>query len=161
MGAFVLKQYTCCFTGHRKIAPEQQPAVVRRLKETVEQLILDGYCYFGTGGALGFDTLAAQCVLSLKNQYPHIRLILVLPCRTQTKGWNARDIEIFEEIKADADKVVYLSDQYTPDCMFKRNRYLVDHSSLCVAYMTRPRGGTAYTVAYALQKGVPVIRLSI
>ena len=156
-----MKQYTCCFTGHRKIAPEQQSAVVRRLKETVEQLILDGYCYFGTGGALGFDTLAAQCVLSLKNQYPHIRLILVLPCRTQTKGWSARDIEIFEEIKADADKVVYLSDQYTPDCMFKRNRYLVDHSSLCVAYMTRPRGGTAYTVAYALQKGVPVIRLSI
>lgn len=156
-----MKQYTCCFTGHRKIAPEQQSAVVRRLKETVEQLILDGYCYFGTGGALGFDTLAAQCVLSLKNQYPHIRLILVLPCRTQTKGWNVQDIKIFEEIKADADKVVCLSDQYTPDCMFRRNRYLVDHSSLCVAYMTRPRGGTAYTVAYALQKGVPVIRLSI
>ena len=155
------KQYTCCFTGHRKIAPEQQSAVVRRLKETVEQLILDGYCYFGTGGALGFDTLAAQCVLSHKNHYPHIRLILVLPCRTQTKGWNVQDIEIFEEIKAHADKVVCLSDRYTPDCMFQRNRYLVDHSSLCVAYMTRPRGGTAYTVAYALQKGVPVIRLSI
>ena len=65
--------------------------------------------YFGAGGALGFDTLAAQCVLSLKNQYTHIKLILVLPCITQTKGWSENDIAIYEEIKSQADKVVYTS----------------------------------------------------
>lgn len=27
--------------------------------------------YFGAGGALGFDTLAAQCVLSLRKRYSH------------------------------------------------------------------------------------------
>ena len=43
-------------------------------------------CALVLAGTLGFDTLAAQCVLSLKNQHPHIKLILVLPCITQTKG---------------------------------------------------------------------------
>ena len=38
-----------------------------------------GYLYFGAGGALGFDTLAAQTVLDLKKDYPQIKLILVLP----------------------------------------------------------------------------------
>ena len=64
--------------------------------------------YFGAGGALGFDTLAAQCVLSLRKRYSHIKLILVLPCTTQTKGWSKDDIAVYEEIKSQADKVYIL-----------------------------------------------------
>ena len=110
--------------------------------------------YFGAGGALGFDTLAAQCVLSLKNQYTHIKLILVLPCITQTKGWSENDIAIYEEIKSQADKVVYTSREYSRGCMFKRNRHLVDCSSVCVAYLTQEKGGMAYTVNYAKEHGL-------
>ena len=84
-----MRDKTACFTGHRKIASEQQRIVAERLKQTVEKLILNGYCYFGAGGALGFDTLAAECVLYLKKQYPQIKLILVLPCKTQTRGWDS------------------------------------------------------------------------
>ncbi len=76
-----MRDKTACFTGHRQIASEQQRVVAERLKRTVEKLILNGYCYFGAGGALGFDTLAAECVLYLKKQYPQIKLILVLPCK--------------------------------------------------------------------------------
>ena len=36
-------------------------------------------------GALGFDTIAAQAVLSVKETYPEVKLILVLPCENQTK----------------------------------------------------------------------------
>lgn len=62
---------TCCFTGHRKIPPEKKGEISRRLKTTLIRLIEEGYVCFGAGGAFGFDTLATQCVLSLKNQYPH------------------------------------------------------------------------------------------
>ena len=147
-----MRDKTACFTGHRKIASEQQRIVAERLKQTVEKLILNGYCYFGAGGALGFDTLAAECVLYLKKQYPQIKLILVLPCKTQTRGWDSEDIAIYEQIKAQADKVVYTSEEYTRGCMFKRNRHLVDNSSVCIAYLTESKGGTAYTVNYAKQK---------
>lgn len=75
-----LREHTACFTGHRKIPPEQQEKVVRQLRKTILELARDGYRYFGAGGALGFDTLAAQTVLNLKSDMPQIRLILVLPC---------------------------------------------------------------------------------
>lgn len=61
-------------------------------------MIKEGYLYFGAGGALGFDTIAAFAVLKLKKRYPNIRLILVLPCLDQTRGWSREDVEIYEDI---------------------------------------------------------------
>lgn len=148
---------TVCFTGHRNIPLLKRKAVAQRLKTELTDLINNGYQFFGAGGALGFDTLAAQTVLELKKDYKHIRLILVLPCENQTRGWKEKDIEIYEEIKQQADKVVYTSKEYTRGCMHKRNRYLVDNSSVCVCYLTEDTGGTAYTVNYAIKSGLTVI----
>ena len=64
------KDKTACFTGHRKIPPEDFEEISRRLEKTLIPLIEKGYMYFGAGGALGFDTLAAQTVLKLKTVYP-------------------------------------------------------------------------------------------
>ena len=61
---------TVCFTGHRKIPYNQLNSIAVRLNETVEKLILSGYCNFAAGGALGFDTMAAECVLKLKKYIP-------------------------------------------------------------------------------------------
>ncbi len=149
-----MKEKTCCFTGHRNI-PEWEAAPVKtRLHLTVRRLILQGYCYFGTGGALGFDTMAAQTVLLLQKEFPHIKLILVLPCTSQADRWQDTDKRIYEEIKRQADKIGYVSEMYTRDCMFRRNRHLVDYSSGCVCYLKRQTGGTAYTVGYALENGL-------
>lgn len=155
-----MKEETCCFTGHRNIPLLKRKAVVRNLKYELTTLIDKGYQYFGAGGALGFDTIAAQTVLELKEQFPHIKLILVLPCETQTRGWKEKDITIYEEIKQQADKVVYTSKEYTRGCMHKRNRHLVDNSSICIAYLTEQSGGTAYTVDYAREKGLTVINIA-
>lgn len=155
-----MKENTCCFTGHRKIPPSQYRNIARRLKSTIIDLIGQGYVCFGAGGALGFDTMAAQIVLKLKEQYPQIKLILVLPCKTQTRGWDEHDIEVYEDIKAQCDRFVYISDAYTSGCMFKRNRHLVDNSNICISYLTENKGGTAYTVKYAKKAGVRVINLA-
>ena len=96
----------------------------------------------------------------LRKRYSHIKLILVLPCTTQTKGWSKDDIAVYEEIKSQADKVVYTSHDYFRGCMFKRNRHLVNGSSVCIAYLTQEKGGTAYTVNYARQNNVQVINLA-
>ena len=73
-----MRKKTCCFTGHRNIPPKEYESVKIRLREAIITAIENGYRYryFGAGGALGFDTLAAQIVLDLKKQYPHIFLIL-------------------------------------------------------------------------------------
>ena len=155
-----MKENTICFTGHRKIPPEQITTLAQRLEKALIELIQNGYIYFCAGGALGFDTLAAQTVLSLKADNPNIKLILVLPCLSQTRGWSIRDVEIYEDIKSKADKVVYTSQEYTKGCMHKRNRHLIDSSSVCVCYLTETTGGTAYTVAYAQKKLLQVINLA-
>lgn len=155
-----LKEKTCCFTGHRRIPPGQQHQLARQLEETVRALVRQGVVYFGAGGALGFDSLAAQCVLKLREELPQIKLILVLPCLSQAEHWPASDRERYEAIKKQADKVVYTSKEYTRDCMFRRNRYLVDHSSVCVCYLTERGGGTAYTVQYAKLQELKIINLA-
>ena len=151
-----LKNKTVCFTGHRKIPPKRMTSLARRLRTVIVELIDKGYLYFGAGGALGFDTLAAQTVLDLKTDYPQIKLILVLPCLSQADAWSSEDKDTYEHIKANADKVVYTSREYTKGCMHKRNRHLVDNSSVCVSYLTEQTGGTAYTVNYAKEKGLRV-----
>ncbi len=155
-----MKEKTCCFTGHRKIPSESLPAISRKLKETLIFYIENGYRYFGAGGALGFDTLAAQTVLLLKQRYPWIKLILVLPCKDQAKRRSVQEIEEYERIKSSADKVVYTSEHYYSGCMHKRNRHLVDNSSLCVCYLTERTGGAAYTVEYAAKNNLTVINVA-
>lgn len=155
-----MKEKTCCFTGHRKIPPSQYKRLAGRLKAEIITLIGQGFIYYGAGGALGFDTLASLTVLELKEDYPQIRLILVLPCRTQTQGWDSKDVAVYESIKARSDKYVYTSEEYSRGCMFKRNRHLVDNSGACICYLTENKGGTAYTVNYAAQSGLKIINIA-
>ena len=155
-----MKEITACFTGHRKIPSNDIPKIKKELIKTLSECIENGYRYFGAGGALGFDTIAALAVLELKQQYPQIKLILVLPCLEQTKGWNDTDIEKYEWIKSKADKVVYTSDNYFRGCMQKRNRHLVDNSSLCICYLTENTGGTFYTVQYAKKNTLKIINIA-
>ena len=58
-----MKKQTCCFTGHRKIPSKQYEGIVERLPLEITAMIHQGVIYFETGGALGFDTRAAQAVL--------------------------------------------------------------------------------------------------
>lgn len=112
-----VKSRTACFTEHRELPAEKIPEISKRLEDTLVTLIEQGYCYFGAGGALGFDTLAAQTVLRLRERYPQIRLILVLPCLNQTRGWPQENIDTYEEIKRCADKVTYTAEHYFRGCM--------------------------------------------
>ena len=155
-----MRAQTCCFTGHRDIPQDQEQEIRRRLEGVLRCFIEKGIRYFGSGGARGFDLMAADVVLQLKKEFPHIRLIMVLPCRDQTRGWRGEDIRYYESILAQADKVVYIQEKYSPDCMQKRNRHLVDYSFVCVAYCTRDTGGTANTIRYARQKGLKIIHLA-
>ena len=148
---------TVCFTGHRELPADDLPEISKHLEDTLVKLIEQGYRYFGAGGALGFDTLAAQAVLRLRERYPQIRLILVLPCLNQTRGWPQADIATYEEIKRCADKVTYTSEHYFRGCMQKRNRHLVDNSSRCICFLTEKIGGTFYTVNYASEHGLMII----
>jgi len=119
-----------------------------------------GVRFSGAGGALGFDTLAAEAVIRLQRTRPQVKLILVLPSPDQTRGWSSGNVRRYEAIRARANKVMYVASTYGPGCLFERNRRLVDGSGICLCYLTAETGGTAYTVRYARKQGLPVINLA-
>ena len=151
------RNFTCCFTGHRQIAPEHAQDLFTVLEGAIRQLIAQGYFIFMAGGAMGFDTLAAETVLKLKSDFPHLRLIIVAPCADQSDGWPDADKRRYERLRQAADDYICLEAAYTPSCMRKRNRYLVEMSSACLAYCLRPRSGSAQTVALADTYGLDII----
>lgn len=151
---------TCCFTGHRKIPADQYQTIAEETEKIIEKLIEQGYLFFYAGGALGFDTIVEKAVINLKEKYPKIALVLVLPCTTQSAKWSDEDKETYEKIKAKANIILHLYNKYTWGCMHERNRFLVDNSSVCVCYLTQNRGGTVYTVNYAKKNGLPVLNVA-
>ena len=101
-------QKSCCFTGHRDIEKGALPSLQKRLQEEIRRLIEEkGVCNFIAGGALGFDTLAAEAVLALKEKYPSIRLLLALPCPEQTARWKEEDVLRYQRILAACDKIAF------------------------------------------------------
>ncbi len=151
---------TCCFTGHRKIGAEATAALTVSVDEIIDRLYREGVRNFRCGGALGFDTLSALCVLRRKHsECRDIRLVLVLPSRDQAKKWSAADRELYERIIASADEVVYAAVEYSRESLLLRDRELVDGCGICVAYLNTNSGGTAYTVRYAKASGLRVINL--
>ncbi len=158
----LIREKCCCFTGHRILSAQEKETLWEKLRGEILRLAGMGTEIFLAGGALGFDTLAAQEVLALREgSLPGIKLVLALPCLGQEKGWREPDIELYYSLMRRADEVIYTGDVYTKECMFLRNRYLVDHSSHCVCYLKNSvRGGTVYTVNYARKQGLEIINLA-
>ena len=155
-----MREQTCCFTGHRVIRTDMAKTIENRLEEQIRFLITRGILRFTAGGALGFDTLAAETVLKLKKENASIRLVLVLPCPEQALRWRRSDIERYENIKSQADEVIYTSEAYHKGCMQKRNRYMVNLSCCCVCYLIKKRGGTKSTIDYCAKQNVYVINIA-
>lgn len=149
-----------CFSGHRNL-PQDCTELQANLEKAIIELIERGVVFFGNGGAVGFDAFAATEVLKLKENYPHIRLVMVLPCppEQQSSRWNDEQKKRYYKILEQADKVRILSPQYTDKCMLNRNRHMVDSSAYLICYLREQRGGTFYTVNYAERKGLNVLRL--
>ncbi|MBO5136419.1 MAG: DUF1273 family protein [Clostridia bacterium] len=156
----IIKSKTCSFTGHRIVDSLSSPKIMSGLLDTCEDLIKKGFDTFISGGARGFDLLAAEAILTLKKTHPHIRLVMALPCRNQTQGWGKADKERYENILSLCDQTEYISENYFEGCMQIRNRFMINNSSICVAYLKNARGGTYSTVLYAKEQGIQVINLA-
>lgn len=154
------KDVTCCFTGHRTIPRGTEEYLIGRIMDGIKYLYERGTKTFLAGGALGFDTLAAQAVIRSQEMYSDIRLYIIAPCQDQDKFWTRKDKDAYARIKKSADEVIYLSERYYSGCMHDRNRYLVENSSTCICYKVKQDGGTAYTVGYAKEHGLTVFNLA-
>ena len=161
-----MAEIVCAFTGHRpKSFPwgynENAPSCVM-LKEVlavqISALAERGVTDFLSGMAQGVDLWCAQIVLDLRKKNPALKLHAILPCEGQESKWTVSAQEHYHSILKQANEVIYVGQEYSRNCMLKRNRYMVDRTSILLAvYNGTYRSGTGMTVRYAQKLGREVI----
>ena len=149
----------CSFTGHRVVKNEHLSYVKEKLSRGIEYAYNQGCRDFFAGGAIGFDTLAARAVISARETYSDIRLVLLLPCKDQDARWNEKQKREYKEILRLADEVIYIQKEYTSDCMYKRNFALASRAKIVIAYLEREGSGAGQTVRIAKNLGKTVYNI--
>ena len=126
----------------------------------MENLIGQGVRHFLSGGARGFDLIAAALIVSKKEMGSDLRLDFILPCKDQDARWSECERKLYRGLLAEADGAIYLSAAYWPGCMKRRNQNMVDHADYCIYALLHEHSGTWQTVQYARQKGVHLISVA-
>lgn len=164
-----LNNLTVCFTGHRpQNLPfgfnEEDPRCIRMrrmlARKTEELILYQGARHFISGMAIGVDMISAEIVLELREKYHHITLECVVPCKSQPNKWSDSMKERYCSILERSDEITFIQEMYTPDCMHKRNRYMIECADAVIAVWDGKPSGTGYTVNYAKEKGRKVYVLN-
>lgn len=152
---FINKARACSLTGHRIVNKDLDR---KKLNDLFYQLIDKGFDTFLIGMALGFDTLCFNMLAKIREQ-KDIKLIACIPCEKQDYKFSIKQKQEYQQMLSIADEKIYVSKEYNAYCMQKRNRFMVDNSSVLVAYLRQEKTGTSYTVNYAIKKDVCIIKV--
>lgn len=160
---------TCCFTGHRAAKlpwgyRETDPRcqdLKRKLYDAVEAVYDSGVRHFICGMANGCDLYFAEAVLRLRQIHPDVTLEAAIPHEGQARSWPPEQRARWQALLDACDYQTVVSRTYTPDCMMRRNRYMVDNSSVLIAAYNGSSGGTLNTMLYAMRKKRELIQISI
>ena len=163
------KELSCCFTGHRPSGlpwgnREEDPRCLKMQEELaarLEGLYAAGYRHFLCGMAIGCDIMFAEAVLAMRKLYPDVSLEAAIPCGDQPSRWTKAQRRRYNQILDACDQVTVLQIHYTPDCMQRRNQYMVDHASVLLACYSGHPGGTMNTILYAKRQGLKCVLIDI
>lgn len=149
----------CAFTGHRQIKESHRATIANVIKRAIEYAYREGCRIFYTGGAIGFDTLAAREVVRFRMSHRDISLVMLLPCIDQGKKWTGAERDSYEYLLRESDEIKYVSEEYTDTCMKERNLALASSADVLIAYVCRNYSGSAQTVRMASKMGKQIYNL--
>ena len=163
------KELSCSFTGHR---PSKMPwgdneldprcaELKRRLRDTIEAVAFSGITHFICGMAAGCDLYFCEAVIEIRRSNPAITIEAVIPWSGQADRWAAALREKYRNLLSACDYETLVQNHYDAECLMRRNRYMVDNSSILIAAYNGTRGGTMNTMLYAMRQGVEIIELPI
>lgn len=162
------REKVCCFTGHRpKGLPwgeDESASACLTLKallaQELESAWQSGYRQFWCGMAQGADLYFAEAVLACQTVHPDVELLAAIPCPRQTRGWPSRDAARYWHILRciGGNRCTLVSRSWNRRCMLLRDEFMVDQSSRIIAvYDGWSKGGTGYTLRYAMEQGLECI----
>lgn len=158
-----MKNKTVAFSGYRPYklpyyGDECNPLMIEikmTLKSVVINCIEKRFDTFLVGMALGFDTFAAETIISLKEEHD-IKLIAVIPYEEYYNEFQGEDLDRYNNTIKNSDEIVTLSNRKSRRTYHVRNRYLVDNSSKLICYYDGRKGGTEYTYLYAVKNNLEI-----
>ena len=134
---------SCFFIGHRE-ADEQ---LLPRLELEIKRLIaVENVRYFYVGGYGGFDRIAASAVKHVKQKYPDITLMLVLPYHPAdhpTETPNGFDGTYYPDGLENTPK------RYA---IMRTNKIMVDTCNYLVCYVNHGASNSRKLLEYAKQR---------
>ena len=160
MGMTTSKFDTVCFTGHRPEKLTQSEETVREaLRKGIDQALAWRCTTFISGMAPGVDIWAAEEILALKRKNPEVKLVCAVPFDGFARNWDDDWKNRYTAILAKADEVFFVSPGNMRAVAIIRDKWMVDHSSLVIAFYNGEKGGTRTTIDYAEKKKVRVLNV--
>jgi uncharacterized phage-like protein YoqJ len=134
---------TVVVTGHKKheigLWNEKHsafPYLKTAYKQKMVQVIEEGAEWFLSSGAQGLELYAAEWVLQLKEDYPQVKLAMLLPYYGQEQNWKEEAKEQYQQVLSHADYINYISKrEYShPWQLSQKNRYLIEQSDGLITF---------------------------
>ena len=148
---------TCVFAGHRQIFKAN---ISEKVKEALEKLIENESRIVFLNGNMGrFDDVCAGAVRTLKKKYPEkeIRNCLVIAYYSNRLNTEKSYLQsLYDEILFPEE----VECTHYKAAITKRNRWMVDHADLVIAYIDHDYGGAYQTYRYAQKKSIPIINIA-
>ena len=159
---------TCAFTGHRPkgLGYPESDGRCAALKEKLRALIIrmieeEGVTHFISGMARGADLYFVEAALALREKYPSLTVEGAVPCQSQADRWPAAERARWRSALDACDLETMVQHNYDRFCMHRRDRYMVDRSSVILAAFDGTPGGTMYTLSYAMDQGLDILLLDL
>ena len=123
------------------------------LMNALEQLIQKGVDTFYVGNQGDFDRMAFECLRRLHLVYSHISYTVVLAyLPTKRQEYDAYD-----------GNTLYPQGLETVHRRFaisRRNKWMIEHSDVCLCYIAHTWGGAYQAVCLAKRRGLEIVNLS-
>lgn len=120
----------CTFFGHSKCTEEIKPQLYDVLKDLIENHQADLF-YVGNQG--NFDAIVKSLLVSLKEEYPHIRYYVVLAYLPKKDDIDYSDTIYPEGLESVPPKYA----------ISRRNKWLVKSADTVITHVTHSWGGAA------------------
>lgn len=144
-----MEQKSCFLIGHRDTPEHVYPA----LEQAVEQLITQGVTEFYVGNHGSFDRMAARAVIAAKQLHPQVRLTMLLAYHPGERPVT---------LPPGFDGSLYPPGMENVPRRFaipRANRWMVEHCTHLVAYVTHPASNAGKVVEWGIFKDKKVMKL--
>jgi uncharacterized phage-like protein YoqJ len=108
---------------------------------------LQGDDVFYVGNQGEFDSAVYRCLKQLREEYPHIRVCVVLAYLPTEKDEEIPD-SMYPELEG-----------HPKFALDRRNRWMIDRADVCICYIDHTWGGAYKFVMLAQKRGLTVINI--